>query len=108
MSGRRAPGGAEDRVATVEQRTDGGVSETREQGAQLRHRHALCAADVHTAQQGYEPRHARSNLPDGLDDAQITLGTCSQCAQRLLVPVAVVCRSGLRDTVELDEDRALG
>ena len=42
-----------------------------------------------------------------LDDAHITIGSVTECTERLLIPGTVMRRDGLRDAIELEEDGAL-
>src|SRR5512144_180283 len=44
---------------------------------------------------------------DAFDDAEVTLGAVREGHQRLLVRLALVCRDGLFETVELDQENAL-
>jgi hypothetical protein len=49
-----------------------------------------------------------SSLSEALDDAHVTIGAVSEGEKCLLVGGAVVRGKGLRDTVKLNEDGALG
>src|SRR5689334_957239 len=42
------------------------------------------------------------------DDAEVALDAVGEGAQRLLVGLALACRDGLLEAVELDQDGALG
>src|SRR5205807_193775 len=44
---------------------------------------------------------------DALDDAEVALETVGEGHQRLLVRLALVCRDGLLEAVELDQNDAL-